>query len=272
MEHIKNSPFQYFIDHLEKFFQPEHDESKLPLVEVGSGRGAHASDLIQAKLIRGEYIAVDPAPQSFDSRPIVIEPHYNYVTDLLKERDLVGKCNLLLIRPDPNSSTYDIEAIAALRPRRIFLLHEATGSAGGDVLHWYLRALKQPNRFQYFSVSPGSRERQDLETTVSQLQLPKYIGFTYVHSVHGAFEFASHAFTMLAGTVSNELVSMSYSSCTRELNLLFTAANFTRKKIGMFRNWLYYTSITRMDEPSLMTFEQYTRERSKDGLTDDYGY
>ena len=106
---------------------------KLPIISVGSGDAQ-----VEYQFIRKHYcpiICVDPKPDEFTQGRIYVEPEYDYVSNLIKDKpELVGNCHLLLIWPYPNESTYDVEAIKALDPVSFILIYESTGSSGGTQL------------------------------------------------------------------------------------------------------------------------------------------
>ena len=147
------------LDLLQEFYNDI--DNNLPIVSAGSGLG-----WIEYKLFhdpsnkkRKEIICVDPSPNSWQKKDDLsafggkgMSPQFATCKDLLASRkDIVGKCNLLLIWPYPNGSgRYDVEFILELKPKKILLVIESTGSAGSDMLYTFLQ--KRVSRFQSFRV------------------------------------------------------------------------------------------------------------------------
>lgn len=74
-------------------------------------------------------------------------PDYKTVDDLAKAKpELVGANHLLLIWSSPNNSTYDYDAICALKPKYVTIIYDSTGGAGGEKLHEYIESL-EPEQF-----------------------------------------------------------------------------------------------------------------------------
>jgi hypothetical protein len=88
-------------------------DPKLPFISVGSGNGYLESHLRDSKQI-SSLICVDPKPESYAK----YIPNHSFAPNFadIKELDasLIGKCNLILIWPSPNASTYDHDAIQYL--------------------------------------------------------------------------------------------------------------------------------------------------------------
>lgn len=77
-----------------------------------------------------DIICVDPCPQSYDKREIVIAPQYSDVHELVeKSPGIVGNCSLLLVWSSPNDANYDVEAIKVLKPNRVMSVFDASGPA-----------------------------------------------------------------------------------------------------------------------------------------------
>jgi hypothetical protein len=67
------------------------------------------------------------------------KPDYKLIDDLVITRpELVGANQLLIIWSFPNEYTYDVDAIVLLKPKRITIIYEASGSAGSESLHKWI--------------------------------------------------------------------------------------------------------------------------------------
>lgn len=120
-------------------------KNKLPIISVGSGDGEYESKISQ--MFGFDIICIDPKPGSFSQNETVyLAPKYATVTDLIKEQpDIVGKCNLLLIWPNPDSfGTYDYEAIEALKPKEIVSVYAVCGAAGSSNFHSFVKNVGGP--------------------------------------------------------------------------------------------------------------------------------
>lgn len=113
-----------------------------PMISVGSGIG-RIERAIELEHKVG-IICVDPNPESFNKRSEELKeddyhmPDYALVTDLVKAKpELIGKCSLLLIWPDPCDSVYDMEAVVLLRPVSIVVLYEPYGASGGRLFSYW---------------------------------------------------------------------------------------------------------------------------------------
>jgi hypothetical protein len=102
------------------------------IVSVGTGDGVFEKLLCNNLQIN--IICVDPAAIcNLVPKEFVMAPHYSYVTDLIERNPkIVGNCVLILNWCEPNSSTYDYEAIQLLIPQQILWIGESLGGAGGE--------------------------------------------------------------------------------------------------------------------------------------------
>lgn len=124
------------------------------IVSVGCGSGyveAFLTANVDDDISRSRLVLVDPQPMSFNKIP-VLPVHYSTVNELLVARPEVFRdCLLLLIWSDPDDSTYDYDAVMALEPKSILVLHERpgqepNGSAAGRKMHGILR---EPAAYDY---------------------------------------------------------------------------------------------------------------------------
>lgn len=112
------------------------------IISVGSGDGEFE------RLVENEYkvniICVDPKKFSkvdADNKYLHL-PDYAYIDDLIKSvPDVVSNCTLFLLWPEPNTSTYDIEAVSKLLPTSILVAYEYYGGAGGEYFHHWLGTM-----------------------------------------------------------------------------------------------------------------------------------
>lgn len=119
--------------------------AKLPyqIVSVGSGNGFFERRIeMSYPEIADPIICVDPEPNKFmpAPEPLAHKAQYSTVQDMVKERsDLIGNCILILNWPNPNSTTYDYEAICILKPKYVLgIVENVSGIAGGEAFHvWY---------------------------------------------------------------------------------------------------------------------------------------
>ena len=126
------------IDTVKWYFEYLLTISNLPIVSVGSGPGVVERILDEAFAI--DCICVDPAPKSYINAPEAIckLPAYSFVQYLIDHKiGIVGKCCLLLNWSNPNDSTYDYDALVALKPQFLIWIGETSGTAGGKkMLQW----------------------------------------------------------------------------------------------------------------------------------------
>lgn len=116
-------------------------------ISVGSGNGILEFCYAKKYTESTETIlCVDPAPLSFNSDGIDTAfqaPNYDYVGSLLQAKpQLRRNCVLILNWPNPNESTYDLDAVQALEPCGFFTTLEHwgdSGGAGGSSFHRFLR-------------------------------------------------------------------------------------------------------------------------------------
>jgi hypothetical protein len=112
-----------------------------PIVSVGCGPGLYEAETLKLNP-RLDFIMVDPDPRSFENVEPKLAIDAATVPDLIKTRpELVGKCVLLLIWPNPNESTYDYQAVELLNPVAVVTIYEAKGAAGGDQFHCWLSTV-----------------------------------------------------------------------------------------------------------------------------------
>lgn len=122
----------------------------LPLVSVGSGN-AFFEWLLCCLFPKLTIIMIDPAPFSYIKLPEDIikfickdvrfaylqtgeetKYHFNFVKNLIKNRDIIGKCNVMLNWPDVNYSTYDYDSILDLKPQKFMAIFAPCGASGGE--------------------------------------------------------------------------------------------------------------------------------------------
>lgn len=120
--------------------------SDVPIISVGSGRGI--DERVIEKETKTTIICVDPDPFSFSvnlERKEEHLPDFDSCETLIKKKpELVGKCHLLLIWPPPNESMFDINAISLLKPQKIIVVFESTGSSGGFCLRNWIESIGGP--------------------------------------------------------------------------------------------------------------------------------
>ena len=114
-----------------------------PIVSIGSGTCGHEINL--EKLINRKIICVDPEGKFSSDGPIKEErkPDFATAKDYLAANP-DGSCHMLIIWPDPNFSTYDVEAIQLLKPKTITIVYESTGGSGGATLSTWLESIGGP--------------------------------------------------------------------------------------------------------------------------------
>ena len=123
--------FSEVIDVINNFFS-----SDLSVFEVGSGNGKFA--YYYNKLENNKIVCIDPEPLSYNKGRLYLKPKYSYVTELIKEQPyVVGNCQLLIIWSTP-SDDYDMEAIKLLKPQKMIVLYDESGTAGGSDFHDYI--------------------------------------------------------------------------------------------------------------------------------------
>ena len=119
-------------------------------ISVGSGNGileyCYAKKYTES---REQILCVDPASLSFNSGELSIPfqaPNYDSVRSLLQANPQLGRnCVLILNWPNPNESTYDLEAVQELQPCGFFTTLEHwgdSGSAGSRIFHSFLQSTK----------------------------------------------------------------------------------------------------------------------------------
>ena len=119
----------------------EHFDNKSPIISVGSGSGKFEY-YYNRKFIpssKDDIICIDPEPLSYNRcKKIYCKPTHNNVHDLIKDRPyLVGNCQLLIIWSYPDNN-YDMTAITSLKPNKMVILHDDSGSAGSSDFHDYI--------------------------------------------------------------------------------------------------------------------------------------
>jgi hypothetical protein len=122
----------------------ENLNEPLPIVSIGSGNGV-AEHMIQNHFKQHRIICVDPNPTSCTPFPTngtkFIQPHYALTQDLVTaEPEIVNQCIVVFIWPNPTGDdnvAYDIEAIALLQPKAVFVVYDYTGSSGSaSLIRW----------------------------------------------------------------------------------------------------------------------------------------
>lgn len=123
----------------------------LPVVEVGCGDGAYIHWM---NTYYGTHvIGVDPRPGSYGGLPVIRQPEFEIVADLVFKRpELIGECALLIIRPYPdgyhakNRLPYDIEAVNLLKPKVMIFIYHSDGADGSSKLHDFLHVNGCPSK------------------------------------------------------------------------------------------------------------------------------
>lgn len=118
----------------------------LPIVSVGSGSG-YVEKQCMEKIKNLNMILVDPLkPDENEFYPVPShlsqDPSYNYTNDLITAKpEIVDNCHLFLNwpLPDPNEDVYDYDAILLLKPKKIIICCEVSGSSGSQKLLAWLR-------------------------------------------------------------------------------------------------------------------------------------
>jgi hypothetical protein len=114
-------------------------------ISIGSGLGGieYKSKELYEYI---KWICIEPSPSSYHNNKNLIpliKPHYNYVSDLIKDKpDIVENCILFLNWCEPNKSRYDYDAIIDLKPLGILSIYElfenGNGCAGGELFYNHL--------------------------------------------------------------------------------------------------------------------------------------
>lgn len=124
--------FDTLIHNINTFMDPE-----FPIYSFGSGDGRiekYYNDVFNTKQI----ICVDPEPGKFNESTVVLKPEYSTVEELIEAKpELVGEAQALLIWVTP-SLNYDMDVILKLKPKKLLVLYDGTGSAGSIKFHEYL--------------------------------------------------------------------------------------------------------------------------------------
>ena len=124
--------FGTLIDHINTFMGQEY-----PIYSFGSGDGQvekYYNDIFGTKQI----ICIDPEPGKFNRSVVVLKPEYSNVEELIEAKpELVGEAQALLIWVDP-CLNYDMDVIQKLKPKKLLVLYDGTGSAGSTEFHEYL--------------------------------------------------------------------------------------------------------------------------------------
>jgi SAM-dependent methyltransferase len=110
----------------------------VPIISVGCGNG-YLEAYLKAARPKRTVLGVDPDPNNYAKIP---DDYYRRkclkpcASTLDKgELDHYIDNNILLLNwPDPNNSTYDIEAIFRMKPRAIFINYGPCGSSGSEAL------------------------------------------------------------------------------------------------------------------------------------------
>ena len=116
------------------------------IFSIGSGSGhfeyyfnEYISKITDDKFCKMSMTCVDPDPESYSKGEIKLYPLYKNIQELLKSRsEIVENCQIVIIWPSPTDTTYDIEAILYLKPKKIMILYEENGSSGGEDLHEFI--------------------------------------------------------------------------------------------------------------------------------------
>jgi len=157
---LANRPLNSCIQHLgldllsDYFAQlagPASGEDEVVIVSVGSGGGS-VERYLEYRCLGGRrrVICVDSDPGSFQP-PSSFDraPDHATCRDALRERpDLETRCHLFLNWASVCDPCYDLEAIALLRPKRVLLAVETTGSGGSQSLLAWLRSLPDMQRMR----------------------------------------------------------------------------------------------------------------------------
>ena len=68
-------------------------------------------------------------------------PDYKTIDDLISSKIELINSHLLIIWSSPNESTYDYDSIHLIKPKKITIVYEYTGSAGGEKLIKWINDL-----------------------------------------------------------------------------------------------------------------------------------
>lgn len=116
----------------------------LPVISVGSGSG-YVEKQCMERIKDLNMILVDPLnPDENEFYPVPSHlsqnPSYELTNDLIVDKpEIIGNCHLFLNWPLPNDIMYDYEAILLLKPKKIIICCEVSGSSGSQKLLAWLR-------------------------------------------------------------------------------------------------------------------------------------
>lgn len=124
-----NNIFVNFFDNNEQIFS------------IGSG-GGHLEHSFNNYVSRINkimcMIGIDPNPKSY-SKEVKLAPLYENIQQLISLKpEVIENCQIAIIWSSPGNSNYDIDAILTLKPKKIIILYEETGAAGGEKLHKFI--------------------------------------------------------------------------------------------------------------------------------------
>ena len=125
--------FDYLAEEVNKFMDLD-----LPLYSFGSADGKFEK-YYNDNFLTPKIICVDPDPTKFHRHyPVVLEPEYSTVEELINSNPkIVENSQALLIWVSPNLN-YDIDVIKKLKPKKLLVLWDSTGSAGSQEFHEYI--------------------------------------------------------------------------------------------------------------------------------------
>ena len=124
--------FDTLVSNINSFMDPE-----VPIYSFGSGDG-RVEKYYNDQFDRQQIVCVEPEPGEFNRSTVVLEPKYSTVEELIEAKpELVGEAQALLIWVTP-SLNYDMDVIKKLKPKKLLILYDGSGSAGSNDFHDYL--------------------------------------------------------------------------------------------------------------------------------------
>ena len=109
----------------------------LPIYSFGSGDG-RLEKYYNDKFLKNKIICIEPRPGIFNKSPVVLQPKYSDIDQLINsEPSVVENSQAIIIWADI-SSKYDIDVIKKLKPKKLLVLWESTGCAGSEEFNDYL--------------------------------------------------------------------------------------------------------------------------------------
>ena len=144
-----NSPWNRSISFKELTYVFTNFFDNKEIISIGSG-GGHFEYYFNENIrkMNNKYCnmfmtCVDPDPKSY-CKEIKLFPLYENIQELIKLRSdkIIENCQIVIIWPSSKYTTYDIEAILTLKPKKIMILYEENGISGGEKLHKFINECK----------------------------------------------------------------------------------------------------------------------------------